>query len=148
MNVAERRLKLLLRVIGFTCLPAFMAVVMPHSWLERGVELVEPGTAVRVLISYLARLLSAYYFLLGGMLLVFATDVRRYARAIRLIAIWSLVVVAVFVIHGGPVLVKGEMGWFIWFVASDCAFGFAFSVAILLLQWHVAKYDHREAVNK
>ncbi len=65
MNVAERRLKLLLRVVGVVSLPAVVAVFMPHSWLVRGVELAEPGTAVRVLMPYLARLVSVFYFGLG-----------------------------------------------------------------------------------
>jgi hypothetical protein len=139
VNVAERRLKLLLRVIGITCLPAIVAVFMPHSWLVRNVEIVEPGTPVRVLVSYLARLLSAFYVLLGGMMVVFSTDVRRYAGPIRLVALWSLMAVVGFVIYGAPVLVKGGFGWFIWFVAGDVAFGLALAVAILLLQRHIAK---------
>jgi len=44
VNVAERRLKLLLRVVGIVSLPAIVAVFMPHSWLVRGVELAESGT--------------------------------------------------------------------------------------------------------
>ncbi|MHC3130090.1 MAG: hypothetical protein IBV52_08470 [Candidatus Bathyarchaeota archaeon] len=148
MNVAERRLKLLLRVVGIVSLPAVVAVFMPHSWLVRGVELAEPGTSVRVLVSYLARLLSAFYVLLGGMMVVFSIDVRRYAGPIRLVALWSLMAVVAFVIYGAPVLAKGGFGWFIWFVASDVAFGFALAVAILLLQWRIAKHDRREALGE
>jgi len=143
VNAAERRLKLLLRVVGIVSLPAVVAVFMPHSWLVRGVEVAEPGTPVRVLVSYLARLLSAFYVLLGGMMVVFSTDVRRYAGPIRLVALWSLMAVVAFLIYGAPVLVKGGFGWFIWFVASDVAFGFALAVAILLLQWHITKQDRR-----
>ncbi len=91
MNAAERRLKLLLRVVGIVSLPAVVAVFMPHSWLVRGVELAEPGTSVRVLVSYLARLLSAFYVLLGGMMVVFSTDVRRYAGPIRTVRLVHLV---------------------------------------------------------
>ena len=148
MNVAERYLKLLLRVVGVFGLAAIVPVFMPHSWLVRGVELAEPGTRVHVLIPYLARLVSAYYVLLGGMLLIFSTDVRRYAGPIRLVALWSLVAVAAFVIHSISGLVKGGLGWFIWFVASDVAFGFAFAVAILLLQWRIAENNHRQASNE
>jgi len=148
VNVAERRLKLLLRVVGITCLPAVVAVFMPHSWLVRGVEVAEPGTPVRVLVSYLARLLSAFYVLLGGMMVVFSTDVRRYAGPIRLVALWSLMAVVAFVIYSAPVLAKGGFGWFIWFVAGDVAFGFALAVAILLLQWRIAKHDRREALGE
>ncbi len=145
MNKTERGLKLLLRIVGIVSLPAIIAVFMPYSWLVRGVELAEPGTEVGVLVSYLARLLSAFYVLLGGMMVVFSTDVRRYAGAIRLVALWSLMAVVGFVIYGGPALVKGGFGWFIWFVAGDVAFGFTFAFAILLLQRRIAKQDHRQA---
>lgn len=141
MNKTERGLKLLLRIVGIVSLPAIIAVFMPYSWLVRGVELAEPGTPVGVLVSYLARLLSAFYVLLGGMMVVFSTDVRRYAGAIRLVALWSLMAVVGFLIYGGPALVKGGFGWFIWFVAGDVAFGFTFAVAILLLQSQIAKQD-------
>ena len=147
MNTAERYLKLLLRIVGITTLPAIVAVFMPHSWLVRGTELAEPGTEVNVLISYLARLLSAFYVLLGGMMIIFSADVRWYAGPIRLIGLWTLMVVAGFVIYGVPILVKGGFGWFIWFVASDVAFGFFVGVAILLLQWRIAQYDRKQALN-
>jgi hypothetical protein len=139
MNKAERALKLLLFVVGIVCLPAIIAVFMPYSWLVRGVEFAEPGTPVKVLVSYLARLLSAFYVLLGCMMLVFSTDVHRYAGPIRLVALWSLMAVVGFLIPGVPALVKGDFGWFIWFVAGDVAFGFAFAVAILLLQRQITK---------
>lgn len=146
MNTTERYLKLLLRIVGITTLPAIVAVFMPHSWLVRGAELAEPGTVVKVLVSYLARLLSAFYVLMGGMMVLFSVDIRRYAGPIRLIALWSLMVVAGFLIYGGPALVKGGFGWFIWFVASDVAFGFFVAIAILLLQWHISKNDSRQAL--
>jgi len=141
MNSAERALKLLLLIVGIVSLPAIIAVFMPHSWLVRGVELAEPGTPVGVLVSYLARLLSAFYVLLGLMLVVFSTDVRRYADPIRLVALWSLMAVIGFLIPGVPALVRGGLGWFVWFVTGDVSFGLAFAVAILLLQRQIAKQD-------
>lgn len=148
MNTAERYLKLLLLVVGIVSLPAIIAVFMPHSWLVRGVELAEPGTEVGVLVSYLSRLLSAFYTLLGGMLLVFSTDVRRYAGPIRLVALWSLMAVVGFLIPGVPALARGGFGWFIWFVAGDVAFGFSFAVAVLLLQRRITKQDHKQALDE
>ncbi len=145
MNKTERGLKLLLLIVGIVSLPAVIAVFMPYSWLVRGVEFAEPGTHVGVLVSYLSRLLSAFYVLLGGMLVVFSTDVRRYSGAIRLVALWSLMAVVGFLIYGGPALIKGGFGWFIWFVAGDVAFGLSFAVAILLLQRQIAKQDRRGA---
>ena len=147
MNTTERHLKLLLRVVGIVSLPAVVAVFMPYSWLVRGVELAEPDTEVGVLVSYLSRLLSAFYVLLAGILLVFSTDVRRYAGPIRLVALWSLMAVVGFLIPGVPALARGGFGWFIWFVTGDVAFGFAFAVAILLLQWRIARHDRRQALD-
>jgi hypothetical protein len=148
VNKTERALKLLLQVVGIVSLPAIIAVFMPYSWLVRGVELAEPGTPVRVLVSYLARLLSAFYVLLGLMFLVFAGDVRRYAVPIRLVALWSLMAVVGFLIYGVPALVKGGFGWFIWFAAGDVAFGFTLAVTILLLQRRMAGYDSRQVLDE
>jgi hypothetical protein len=130
------------------CLPAVVAVFMPHSWLVRGVELAEPGTAVRVLVPYLARLLSAYYFLQGGLLLIFATDVRRYAGPICWVMICWLGAVSAFLIYGVAALVRGGFGWFIWFVAGDVAFGLVIAVAVLLLQLNIAKDDDRQVLGE
>ncbi len=148
MNTTERRLQLLLRVVGITCLPAIVAVFMPYSWLVRGVKLAESGTPVKVLVSYLARLLSAFYVLLGGMMVVFSTDVRRYAGPIRLVALWSLMAVVAFVVYGAVALARGGFGWFVWFVAGDVAFGFVLAVAILFLQWRIARHDRRQALDE
>jgi len=148
VNAAERHLKLLLRVVGIVSLPAVVAVFMPHSWLVRSVQFAEPGATVGVLIPYLARLVSAFYFGLGAMLLIFSTDVRRYAGPIRFVALWSLLAIVAFLIYGVPALAKGGLGWFIWFVATDIGFGFALAVAILLLQWRIAKHDRREGLGE
>jgi len=121
---------------------------MPHSWLVRGVELAEPGTAVRVLVPYLARLLSAYYFLQGGLLLIFATDVRRYAGPIRWVMICWLGAVSAFLIYGVAALVRGDFGWFIWFVAGDVVFGFVIAVAVLILQLRIARHDRKKALGE
>lgn len=148
MSSAEKQLKLLLRVVGIVSLPAVVAVFMPHSWLVESVEVAEPGTPVQVLVPYLSRLLSAFYVLLGAMMVIFSMDVRRYAGPIRLIALWSLMAVIGFLIHGVPALVEGGHGWFIWFVASDVAFGLALAVAVLLLQWRIAIHDRRQSADE
>ena len=148
MSSAEKHLKLLLRVVGIVSLPAVVAVFMPHSWLVQGVEAAEPGTPVLVLVSYLSRLLSAFYVLLGAMMIIFSTDVRRYAGPIRLVALWSLMAVVGFLIHGVPALVEGGHGWFVWFVASDVAFGLALAIAVILLQGRIAIYDRRQTADQ
>ena len=133
MPNTEKYLRLLLRIIGASAILAIVAVIMPHSWLVYWVELAEPGTPVRVLIPYFARLLSAYYVLLGVLLVFFASDIRRYAPAIRTVAIWCLLTGAAFVTYLVVVLPWSQWTGFVWFVFSDATFGVVFAVATLVL---------------
>ena len=134
MSKAELWLKLLLRVVGVSAVLAVVPAIMPQAWLVWCVDKAEPGTGVRLLITYLARLLSAYYALLGVLLLVFAGDVCRYTPAIRTVAIWCLLA-ATFLIGSLLIAVSSSnRGWFFWFIFSDGCFGIIFSLYILLLQ--------------
>jgi len=131
---AEVWLKLLLRVVGASAVLAVVPAVMPQSWLVWCVDKAEPGTGVRLLITYLARLLSAYYALLGVLLLVFAGDVRRYAPALRTVAIWCLLV-AIFLVSSLLIAVpSSNRGWFFWFIFSDGCFGIFFAFCVFLLR--------------
>lgn len=134
MRKAELWLKLLLRVVGISAVLAVVPAIMPKSWLVWCVDKAEPGTRVHLLITYLARLLSAYYTLLGVLLLVFAGDVRRYAPAIRIVAIWCLLAAAFLVSSLLIAVPSSDRGWFFWFICSDGCFGIVFSLCILLLQ--------------
>ena len=134
VSAAERWLRWLLRINGILCVLAIVAVLMPHSWLAWAVERVEPGTPARVLVSYLARVLSAFYVLLGILLLVFASDVRRYACPIRLLALGWLLAPILFLLHGRLAIAAGQAGWFFWMMAADAAYACAMATWILLLQ--------------
>ena len=84
---AERWLKLLLRLIGASCLLAIVAVYMPTSWMARCHEWIGLGPFPDAPIaSYLARATSAFYAMLGGLMLIVASDVRRYSRVIAYLA--------------------------------------------------------------
>ena len=134
MSKAELWLKLLLRVVGVSAALAVVPAIMPQTWLVWCVDKVEPCTRVHLLIAYLARLLSAYYTLLGVLLIVFAGDVRRYAPAIRAVAIWCLLA-ATFLVSSLLIAVPSSIrGWFFWFIFSDGCFGIVFAFCILLLQ--------------
>jgi hypothetical protein len=50
---------------------ALVAVIMPDAWLKVAVAEVEPNTPVAVLVEYLARGWSAFYFMLGGLVWLF-----------------------------------------------------------------------------
>jgi len=83
MSRHERGLVVLLRIFGCTALLAIYAVVQPHSWMAATHEWLGLGALPEgPIVSYLARSLSAFYALLGGTLLLFSTDVRRYRPAL------------------------------------------------------------------
>ena len=77
-GVQERTLRLILMAIALAEFGAIMGIFMPvslmrtiHSWLGLGV--MPEG----VLVPYLAKSLSAFYVVHGGVMWVCATDVRR-----------------------------------------------------------------------
>jgi hypothetical protein len=136
MNVrsAESWLKFVLRLNGVLAAMAFVAVVMPQSWLVWCIGRTEPDLSVGFLVSYLARVLSAFFFLAGILLLVFSRDVNHYRVPIRCVAIWCVVTFAGVVIHVPPFLHHLVKQWFFWFVVADCVWGLATAFAILVLQ--------------
>lgn len=141
MSAAERWLKLLLRINGVLAVMAVVAVVMPHAWLVWCVAKVDPDLPVRALVSYPARMLSAFFVLLGAMMLVCATDVRRHARAIRLVALWCYFVAAAMGAQAIPHLSLLLRNWFFWCLAADGLYGLALATAILLLQRRLARQE-------
>lgn len=136
---AEWWLKLLLRLNGVLALGAVGAVVMPHAWLAWCVGKVDPDLPVGPLVSYLARMLSAFFVLLGVMLLVFATDVRRYARPIRWAMLWCYFAAGVLLVHAAANFELLADQWFFRGVAADGLIGLAMCSAILLLQRGIAR---------
>jgi hypothetical protein len=91
VSSAERRLAILLRIGGAVMLCAALAIVLPtrwmvqiHAWLGMG-QLPSAG-----ILEYLTRSASALYALHGGLLLVLAQDVRRYARVISFLGVANI----------------------------------------------------------
>lgn len=82
---AERTLVLLMRLFSGFMILALFAVFLPTPWLQTAVEYVEPGTKVGILLQYLSRGWSAFYFVLGGLIWLFSTDLPRYAPAARFV---------------------------------------------------------------
>jgi hypothetical protein len=84
MLKSERALRFLLRYVGFVSMLALVAVFMPgawmdatHRWLGMGALPSEP------IVGYLARSLSLFYALLGGLLWFLSMDPQRH-RAVLL----------------------------------------------------------------
>ncbi len=87
MNRGQRRLALLLRVIGVIDLLAFAAMLQPVSWLSAVQAHLQMGTFPDAAVAiYLVRTASMLYGLCGALLLFLSSDVARYAPVIRFIA--------------------------------------------------------------
>jgi hypothetical protein len=130
---AESGLKWLLRFIGVTTIPAFIAAVMPQSWLVYMVNKAEPGTSVGILVTYLARVLMAVYALIGLQCFVFASDIKRYRPLIWVMSAGSLIVALVGLIILFSAVPSGNRTGFFWIVFGDFAEGFAQAVLVVIL---------------
>jgi hypothetical protein len=111
-----------------------VAVLMPQSWLIWCVSKVEPGLHVDLLVSYLSRALSLYFFLVGLLLIVFAKDVRHYKAPIRIITVWCLFATLSFGIYAFLYLPYIMKQWFFWFIVIDGIYSLVTVLAILILQ--------------
>jgi len=79
-------LKWLLRGFGVAIAPAIVPTFMPASWMAWCHEAVGLGEMPEgPVFIYMARCLSAFYAILGGLLLLTSLDVRRNAPVIRYI---------------------------------------------------------------
>jgi len=130
VNRWETWLRLVLRITGIVALPAIVAVFMPrewmaaiHAWLGLGQFPAGP------IVEYLARGLSAFYAMLGGLVLLVSFDVRRHEQVIRYLAVvglvFGVVIFAIDLLIGLPLF---------WTVGEGPA-TVALSAAILILQW-------------
>ena len=83
MSPAERWLKLFLRAIGVACLFALFAIFLPRAWMATVHEWSGLGKLPEgVVVDYLARATSAFYAMFGGLMLIAASDTKRYAAII------------------------------------------------------------------
>ena len=130
MSKAERALALLLRLVGAVCLLATFAVFMPlrwmaavHDWLGLG-QLPEGR-----IVEYLARSLSAFYALMGGLLVFVSFGVRRHAGVITCLAVASLLFAPMILV------VDLSIGMSLRWTLQEGPFVLLVGTAILLLQW-------------
>lgn len=88
----DRIVLFLLRLGGCLMLLAFLAVPLPWSWMDASHRLLGLGPLPEgAIVEYLARSISLLYGVHGGLLLVFSTDIRRYAPAIRFFGAMDMV---------------------------------------------------------
>lgn len=92
MNRQEKILILVMRLVGGVMLLAWLAVLLPEKWMAQGHRLLQLGDfPASTLVDYLTRSISALYGIHGGLLIVLATDVRRFAKVIRYAATMNLI---------------------------------------------------------
>lgn len=142
--VAESAMKWLLRFIGITTIPAFVAAVMPQSWFAYLIHKAEPGISTGILVTYLARVLMAMYALIGLQCFIFATDTKRYRPLIWLLAVGSLTVALIGLIALFSTVPSDQRTGFFWVVFWDFTEGFvqAFLVVVLLLRIQYSGSKH------
>ncbi len=88
---AEWWLKLLLRAVGLAMATAIVPTMMPLSWMAAVHAWAGLGEMPRTpVFEYLARSLSAFYAVLGGLLVVVSFDVRRHAVVIAYLGVVAL----------------------------------------------------------
>src|SRR5262245_3261265 len=99
MKSAERWLVWWLRLSAGVLLLALVAVFMPYSWMAAINDWLGfsplPDTP---LVSYLTRSLSAVYAMIGVLVLVLASDVRRYAPLIAWLGVLYLILGALLLV--------------------------------------------------
>lgn len=117
MSEAGAALRLVLRIGGWVMLSAALAVLLPTEWMaaiHRWLGLGEyPHTP---LVEYLTRSISALYVIHGGILLLAASDVRRFAPLVRYLGVTTftmgIVLLAIDIYAGLPwlwIVVEGPL---------------------------------------
>lgn len=84
----EFLLRLVLRAVGSASLLALVAVVMPYTWMNATHEWLGLGPLPEApIVGYLARSLSAFYALFGGLLWVLSFDLVRHQPTLRFLGV-------------------------------------------------------------
>ena len=142
---AETGLKWLLRFIGITTIPAFVAAIMPQSWLVFLIHKVEPGMSIGILVTYLARILMLMYAFIGLQCFIFAADVRRYLPLIWVMGVGSIAVTMVGLIALFAGMAPDHRTGLFWVVFGDFTEGLAQGVLLVVLLCRVARHVPRQA---
>ncbi|MCS7303577.1 MAG: hypothetical protein NZ602_00510 [Thermoguttaceae bacterium] len=128
---ALRVLEGLLWLFGGFGLLAIVPTLMPRPWLAAAVQWAESEAPMGLLVEYLARALSAMCFLLGGLLCIAATDVRRYGPMIWWMATFLLVAGLIQCIMLALAPYPKSLVWLL--LSADGAIIALFGLAVLVL---------------
>lgn len=92
MPNSDRRLSIILKLVGYSALCAFGAAVMPAAWIETLSKLlgIDPFPD-SPLTFYLARNLSLMYGFVGAFLVMIASNLDRYRPLVRWMTLATIV---------------------------------------------------------
>ena len=126
MTNRDKRLKIVLHVLGWTTLLALGAVVMPRSWMASTHEWLGLGEfPTAPIVENLARSVSAFYAIFGAVCLVLASDIERYRPLIKFLG-------AVLVLFGAALIgIDLAAGMPPWWTASEGLSTIVFGVLLL-----------------
>jgi hypothetical protein len=94
----ERFLRLVLRWVGTVSLLALFAVVMPYAWMDATHQWLGLGRLPdQPIVGYLARSLSAFYALLGGLLWALSFDLQRHRPTLCFLGVSIMVFGAILI---------------------------------------------------
>jgi hypothetical protein len=129
MNLWERRLAAVMRIIGAVSMLAVVAVFMPRAWMDACHQWLGMGPLPDgPIVEYLARSTSMFYAFLGAAFWYVGGRVREYPGAVRGLAVAVLI--------GGAVLLtidlRSGMPW--WWLAAEGPFVMIMGTVLLVLQ--------------
>jgi hypothetical protein len=104
---SDRVLRMLLQWVGTVSLFALVAVFMPYAWMDSIHRAIGMGSLPsQPIVGYLARSLSLFYALMGGLLLLCSSDIPRYWVLLRYLSIafvlFGVVVLGIDYFEGMP----------------------------------------------
>ncbi len=120
---SERVFRFLLRYIGTVSLLAIVAVFMPYTWMDATHRWLGMGTLPsEPIVGYLARSLSLFYALLGGLLWICSFDLQKHRAVLCYLGaafiFFGLVMWGVDIVEGMPPYWKHAEGLMIIVMGS------------------------------
>jgi hypothetical protein len=94
-------------MVGTVSLFALVAVFMPYAWMDTIHRAIGMGSLPsQPIVGYLARTLSMFYALMGGLLLLCSFDIQRYWILLRYLSVafvfFGVVVLGIDYLEGMP----------------------------------------------
>jgi hypothetical protein len=124
----NRIFRLFLRIIGTVALLAFVAVVMPYSWMNATHQWLGMGRLPpEPIVGYLARSTSAFYALLGGLFWMVSFDLHRHKVVLCYLGV-------AIVIFGATLLVVDLLeGMPLYWSLTEGPINIVFGIVVLVL---------------